>query len=46
MENFGQYLRKLRLEQKLTLRGVQEMAGVSNSYLTLNNSSSKSFGER
>jgi transcriptional regulator with XRE-family HTH domain len=35
MDDFGAYLRRLRQEQKLTLREVEEMAGVSNSYLTL-----------
>jgi len=35
MNDFGAYLRRLRQEQKLTLREVEEMAGVSNSYLTL-----------
>jgi transcriptional regulator with XRE-family HTH domain len=35
MDDFGAYLRRLRQEQKLTLREVEEVAGVSNSYLTL-----------
>jgi len=35
MENFGEYIRTLRLEQKLSLREVEQMAGVSNSYLGL-----------
>ena len=35
MDDFGAYFRRLRQEQKLTLREVEEMAGVSNSYLTL-----------
>ena len=35
MDDFGAYLRRLRLEQRLSLREVQERAGVSNSYLTL-----------
>jgi transcriptional regulator with XRE-family HTH domain len=33
MEDFGEYLRSLRLEQRLSLREVEERAGVSNSYL-------------
>jgi len=33
VENFGEYLRKLRLEQRFSLRDVEERAGVSNSYL-------------
>jgi transcriptional regulator with XRE-family HTH domain len=35
MNDFGAYLRQLRLEQRLSLREVEERAGVSNSYLTL-----------
>ena len=35
MENFGEYLRTLRLEQKLSLREVERLTGVSNSYLGL-----------
>jgi transcriptional regulator with XRE-family HTH domain len=35
MDDFGAYLRRLRQEQKLTLREVEKMAGVSNSYLAL-----------
>jgi len=35
MENFGEYLKRLRLEQRLSLRDVEEKAGVSNSYIAL-----------
>jgi transcriptional regulator with XRE-family HTH domain len=35
MENFGEYLRRLRLEQRLSLRDVEEKADVSNSYIAL-----------
>jgi transcriptional regulator with XRE-family HTH domain len=35
MENFGDYLRTLRLEQKLSLREAEKLSGVSNSYLGL-----------
>ena len=35
MEEFGNYLRRLRQEQRLSLREVEGMAGVSNSYLAL-----------
>ena len=35
MENFGEYLRTLRLEQKLSLREAEKLSGVSNSYLGL-----------
>ncbi len=35
MEKFGQYLRRLRLEQKLSLREVAQQAGISNSYIAL-----------
>ena len=33
MEDFGEYLRGLRTEQRLSLREVEERAGVSISYL-------------
>ena len=33
--NFGQYLRSLRLEKRLSLREVEKESGVSNSYLGL-----------
>jgi transcriptional regulator with XRE-family HTH domain len=35
VENFGEYLRTLRTEKKLSLREVEELSGVSNSYLGL-----------
>ena len=35
MENFGEYLRTLRIEQKLSLREAEKLSGVSNSYLGL-----------
>jgi len=35
MENFGEYLRTLRLERKLSLREAEKLTGVSNSYLGL-----------
>lgn len=35
MQSFGEYIRGLRLEQRLSLREVQGMSGVSNSYITL-----------
>ena len=35
VENFGEYLRTLRLEQKLSLREAEKLSGVSNSYLGL-----------
>jgi len=35
VENFGQYLRTLRLEKRYSLREVEQMSGVSNSYLGL-----------
>ncbi len=35
VENFGEYLRTLRLEKKLSLREVEKLSGVSNSYLGL-----------
>ena len=34
-ENFGEYLRNLRVEKRLSLREVEQMSGVSNSYLGL-----------
>jgi transcriptional regulator with XRE-family HTH domain len=34
-ENFGEYLRTLRLEKRYSLREVEELSGVSNSYLGL-----------
>lgn len=34
-DNFGEYLRTLRLEQKLSLREAEKLSGVSNSYLGL-----------
>ena len=33
VDNFGQYLKRLRLEQRLSLRDVEAQAGVSNSYI-------------
>jgi len=35
VENFGEYLRTLRLEKRYSLRQVEELSGVSNSYLGL-----------
>ena len=35
MDSFGEYLRTLRLEQKLSLREAEQLSGVSNSYLGL-----------
>lgn len=35
VENFGEYLRTLRLEKRLSLREVEKLSGVSNSYLGL-----------
>jgi transcriptional regulator with XRE-family HTH domain len=35
VENFGEYLRSLRVEKRLSLREVEEKSGVSNSYLGL-----------
>jgi transcriptional regulator with XRE-family HTH domain len=35
VENFGEYLRTLRTEKKLSLREVEALSGVSNSYLGL-----------
>jgi transcriptional regulator with XRE-family HTH domain len=35
VENFGEYLRTLRTEKKLSLREVEAQSGVSNSYLGL-----------
>jgi len=35
VENFGEYLRTLRLEKRYSLREVEELSGVSNSYLGL-----------
>ena len=35
MQNFGEYLRTLRIEQKLSLREAERLSGVSNSYLGL-----------
>jgi transcriptional regulator with XRE-family HTH domain len=35
VEDFGEYLRTLRTEQRLSLREVEQLAGVSNSYLGL-----------
>ena len=35
VENFGEYLRTLRLEKRYSLREVEQMSGVSNSYLGL-----------
>ena len=35
VENFGEYLRTLRVEKKLSLREVETLSGVSNSYLGL-----------
>lgn len=34
-ENFGDYLRNLRVEKRLSLREVEQQSGVSNSYLGL-----------
>ena len=34
-ENFGEYLRTLRHEKRYSLREVEELSGVSNSYLGL-----------
>ncbi|MFC1956378.1 helix-turn-helix domain-containing protein [Chloroflexota bacterium] len=33
--NFGEYLRTLRVEKRYSLREVEELSGVSNSYLGL-----------
>ena len=33
IENFGEYIKGLRREQRLSLRAVEERCGVSNSYL-------------
>ena len=35
VENFGEYLRALRIEKRYSLREVEELSGVSNSYLGL-----------
>ena len=35
VDNFGDYLRNLRVEKRLSLREVEQQAGVSNSYLGL-----------
>ena len=35
MDSFGEYLRTLRLEQKLSPREAEQASGVSNSYLQL-----------
>lgn len=35
VENFGHYLRQLRLEQKLSLREVAAQADISNTYISL-----------
>jgi len=35
VDNFGEYIRTLRLEQKLSLREVEQLSGVSNSYMGL-----------
>jgi len=35
VENFGEYLRTLRLEKRYSLREVEELSGISNSYLGL-----------
>jgi len=35
VDSFGEYLRDLRVEQRLSLREVEEQSGVSNSYLGL-----------
>jgi len=35
VENFGEYLRTLRVEKRYSLREVEELSGVSNSYLGL-----------
>jgi transcriptional regulator with XRE-family HTH domain len=35
VENFGEYLRTLRTEKKLSLRELEQHSGVSNSYLGL-----------
>ncbi len=34
MDNFGQYLKKLRLDERLSLRDVEAKAGISASYLS------------
>jgi transcriptional regulator with XRE-family HTH domain len=34
MEDFGKYLKALREKQRLSLREVQELCGVSNAYLS------------
>jgi transcriptional regulator with XRE-family HTH domain len=34
MENFGEYLKRLRLDEKLSLRDVEAKAGVSASYIS------------
>jgi HTH-type transcriptional regulator, competence development regulator len=34
-DNFGEYLRNLRVEKRLSLREVEQQSGVSNSYLGL-----------
>ena len=33
VDNFGEYLRTLRTEKRLSLREVEQQSGVSNSYL-------------
>jgi len=35
VEDFGGYLRTLRVEKRLSLREVEQLAGVSNSYIGL-----------
>jgi transcriptional regulator with XRE-family HTH domain len=35
VDNFGDYLRNLRVEKRLSLREVEQQSGVSNSYLGL-----------
>ena len=35
VDKFGEYLRTLRLEKRYSLREVEELSGVSNSYLGL-----------
>jgi len=35
VENFGEYLRALRVEKRLSLREVEHLSGVSNSYIGL-----------
>jgi transcriptional regulator with XRE-family HTH domain len=35
VENFGEYLKTLRVEKRLSLREVDQQSGVSNSYLGL-----------